>query len=188
MADSNDSASERGRDAASDTGMAGGIDRVKSIGSEVAGEIRNVAGSLIDEQKERAAGQIAGVADVLRRAAESLEGSQAQSIAQYAGDTAGRIDDFARSLRERPWSDLLAEIEDFARRQPALFLVGSVVLGIAAGRFLTASSEHQSVAAPQIPSAAGDSGGGGTGSRRTAASRSDTGGYGAGVSGVRETL
>jgi hypothetical protein len=43
-------------------------------------------------------------------------------------------------MRERHWGELVADTEDFARRQPAWFVLGAVATGFVLGRLLWTST------------------------------------------------
>jgi hypothetical protein len=129
-------------------------DRASGMASEAAGEARGMAGqlvgevreaaeSLLDEGKDRAIEAVHGVADALRRTAEGLEESDGAFIARYAHQAADQIERFSENFRERRLTDIVADVEDFARRQPTVFLLGAVAAGFIAGRFMSASAERR---------------------------------------------
>jgi ElaB/YqjD/DUF883 family membrane-anchored ribosome-binding protein len=99
-------------------------------------QMRDAAESLIDEQKERMAVAVHGVADMLRRTADTLEHENNATAAHYAGQAAARIDRFSDTVRNRELGEMVASTEDFARRQPALFIAGAVAAGFVIGRLL----------------------------------------------------
>jgi uncharacterized phage infection (PIP) family protein YhgE len=93
----------------------------------------------IESGKESAAQQIEGVADALNRAGSELDSSQ-PTLASYAGQLADGVSDFADRLRHKSVDELLTDTQELARRNPALFLMGSIALGVVVVRFLKASS------------------------------------------------
>jgi hypothetical protein len=105
-------------------------------------EMREAATDLLGEQKDRAADVVHGIAAALRRTAGNLEGENA-AAARYADRAAARVDRFSETLRARQWGDLLADVEDFARRQPAFFLLGAVGAGLMVGRLAAASADRR---------------------------------------------
>jgi hypothetical protein len=56
---------------------------------------------------------------------------------------AGGVSEISSYLRDRNVDDMLADAEDFARRQPELFLGGAFALGMLAARFFKSSSRPQ---------------------------------------------
>jgi hypothetical protein len=97
----------------------------------------------LDQRSSQAATQITGQASDLRSVGESLreQGKEgpakaAEQLAQYAEKVGGY-------LREKDSHALLADAEDFGRRQPWVVAVGGITLGFAASRFLKASSSQR---------------------------------------------
>jgi hypothetical protein len=111
-------------------------------------QARAAAMSYLDEQKERAANEVAVFADVMRRAAQPSNGAAAGPVGECATNAAARVGDFAELLRDRSTSAILADTEALARRQPALFLVGAIAIGFAIGYILTAPQDGAGRAGP----------------------------------------
>jgi hypothetical protein len=111
----------------------------KELGTELASAVRDSATSLFEEQRNRAADEIAALGQALRQSARSLDQSGG-TVARYADEAAQQIGDFATTLRNRSWNELTGDIEGFARRWPTAFIVAAVGVGFAAGRFLMASA------------------------------------------------
>jgi hypothetical protein len=132
-------AAEQARDYAGKT-----VDQARGMAGQLVNDVREVAESLLDEQKERAVGHVAGVAEALRKTAEGL-GEHNEMAGRYAEQAAEQVERFAETIRERNLGDLVAEVDDFARRQPTLFLVGAVALGFVVGRFMAASADRNRV-------------------------------------------
>jgi hypothetical protein len=115
----------------------GALGDVKEIGTELAGAVRDSATSLFEEQRNRAADEIAALGEALRQSARGLD--QSGSVARYADRAAQQVGDFATTLRQRSWNQLAGDVEDFGRRWPLVFIAAAVGVGFAAGRFLIAS-------------------------------------------------
>lgn len=119
----------------------------RGVAGQIVDEVREAAQSLLEDQKVRAAETVHSIAEALHRTAETMHRENVP-IAQYADRAADRIDELSARFREQRWSDLLAEAEVFAHRQPTLFLVGAVAMGFVVGRFMAASAEHEGGSAP----------------------------------------
>ena len=131
------------------------IENAKNMGNQLIGAVRDQASSLLDEQRGRAADQIASVAGMVRNSVQSLDRESAGAICRYADDTAHAIDDFADRLRTASWGELADDVEGFARRWPMVFMASAIATGFIAGRFLISSESRQREASapPQTPSA-----------------------------------
>jgi len=82
---------------------------------------------------------LANVSRAMQRAAGEFEKDVPQA-ARYIRRAGSQLASTADALRERDPRELVAEVEDLARRQPALFFGGAVILGFAALRFLKSAS------------------------------------------------
>jgi hypothetical protein len=112
------------------------------MAGQIFGDVRNAAEQMLEERKSRAADQVHGVAQALRRTAEGVKGEN-DLVGRYAEQAAETVERFADTVRERRIGDLVAEIDEFARRSPTLFLLGAVAAGFVVGRFMAASGERQ---------------------------------------------
>jgi hypothetical protein len=125
----------------SDAGMHG-IEDPRGMAGQLFGDMRHAAEEMLEERKERAAETVQGVAQALRRTAANLE-SENDLIARYAEQAAETVERFSETVRQRRLGDMLADLDDFARRQPTLFLVGAVAAGFVVGRFVAASADRR---------------------------------------------
>jgi ElaB/YqjD/DUF883 family membrane-anchored ribosome-binding protein len=131
MADGNDGSSSGPETEA-------GGERATSVVGEFVDAARSAAESLLEEQKHQVAEKVSAIAEALRSAAHSLDQSQNRAIARYIDQTAGQIENISRTVRERRWNEIVADTEDFARRQPRWFVAGAVATGFLVGRVLWA--------------------------------------------------
>jgi len=137
MADQNDASGTIGRTA--DTSG----ERETSVIAELVDAARSAAESMLEEQRQQVAQKVSGIAEALRNAANSLEQSQNRALAGYVDQAADQVASIYRTVRERHWSEIVADTEDFARRQPTLFVLGAVATGFLVGRFLWAGGRHR---------------------------------------------
>lgn len=96
-------------------------------------------------QKEHVTNQLDHVARALRKTGNNLREEEQKNVARYADDAAGQVERFSGYLRDRQPEDLLYETEQFARREPALFLGGAFALGLIGARFLKSSNPQRDV-------------------------------------------
>lgn len=127
----------------------GALGDVKEIGTELASAVRDSATSLFEEQRNRAADEIAALGEALRQSARALDQSGG-TVARYADQAAQQIGDFAGTLRNRSWNELAGDVEDFGRRWPLVFMVAAAGVGFVAGRFLMASAARSADAAKGV--------------------------------------
>lgn len=99
--------------------------------------------SQISTQKDRAADTLGGFTQALHQTGQQLRQSGQGVFGDYADSLAGQVDRAVSFLRENDVDDLARQAEDFARNQPALFIGGAFVLGVALARFLKSSAQPQ---------------------------------------------
>lgn len=129
------------------------VEDAKQMGTEIVGAVREGANSFFEEQRDRAAGEIASFGEMLRRSARTLDENRSTMIGQYAEDAADEITHFAERLRNRSLGMLADDVEDFARQFPVAFMAAAASVGFLAGRFLISSaarSRRQAIA-PAAP-------------------------------------
>lgn len=97
---------------------------------------REQAGSLIEERRTAAAGELTDLSEALRGASEHLRDRSRSMVAGLAQSTADQIESLATAVRERDIGELIDEAQQFARRQPEVFFVGAVALGFLFTRLL----------------------------------------------------
>jgi hypothetical protein len=114
------------------------------MGTELIGAVRDGATSFLEEQRSRAAKEIAALGQALRESAQCLDRAGSLGVGRYANDAASEIEQFADRLRTRPLNMMADDVEDFARRWPAAFMAAAVGIGLLAGRFLVSSASRPS--------------------------------------------
>ena len=110
--------------------------RAKQAARDAGANARQAARSYGEAQKRSAAEGMSGLAAALHSAARQLENTPSGALAPFVEQAAERIDDASQRLREEDLSALLARAEGLARRQPMVFIGGSIVLGFAVARML----------------------------------------------------
>lgn len=104
-------------------------------------QLKDEARDRLEEGKNAAADQAERAADTLNDVAARV-GEENQTLAQYAQRVSEGVSRLADRLRTRNLDDLSADVQSLARRNPTMFLLGSVAVGFALSRFLKASSQR----------------------------------------------
>ena len=94
----------------------------------------------VDQRSTQAGEQVSSLAGDLRGVGEQLRTQDNTTGAKVADQVADRAEKAGSYLTESDADTILSDIEDLGRRQPLLALAGGVVIGLAAARFLKASS------------------------------------------------
>lgn len=129
---------------------AGVIDQAKETISNVASQAGGKVVSSLDSQKDRAAEGLGNVAQTLRQTSDQLrEQNKGAAVHEYIASAADQVDRLSEFLRSTNVNQMVNQVEQFARRQPALFLGGAFVIGLIGARFLKSSGQANSAQSGQ---------------------------------------
>jgi hypothetical protein len=177
--------------------------KVREKAAEFADGAKQQASSFYDKKKSTVVSEIGNFASILRQAGEAGDAGIAGRLAAVAAE---RIETWSNAADAKDLDDVLHEVEAFARRSPALFIGGAMVIGFAASRFVKSSARNLSTnnysseayggyRAGTTGSAIGSAGGSagfdttgstGTGSSTTGSTGSSTRGTTSGVTGTTD--
>jgi hypothetical protein len=116
------------------------IDQVQEKVGEVADQVKEQATSQISSQKDQIAEGLGSMAQMIRFAGDQLRQNNQGMFADYTDRAAHSVENASKFLRERELGEIVGEVENFARREPVLFLGGAFTLGLLAARFLKSSA------------------------------------------------
>ena len=125
-------------------------DEVKREARGLRAEAEDTAASYAEEGKQVAAGHLHAFADAVRAASDELAERDQGVAPRLVTEAADGLQKVANSVSGATVEDMVSSVSTFARRNPAAFVVGSVLAGIALGRFVKASGErsHEDEAYP----------------------------------------
>lgn len=103
-------------------------------------EAQHAAEEQADKVKEAAASHLDSFADALRAASDELGKNQTGPAAEMVSHAASGLEGLSRSLHGRSTGEMIDQIRRFGRDNPIGFLAGSVLAGLALGRFTAAAS------------------------------------------------
>lgn len=138
---------------------AGLAERAKEHAGRLVDDAKTKAQAAFDERKQGLAQDVDDFAHALRQSAGDLEDRNKAFVARYLEQAASSIEQIADTLQRQDVRDLVRHTEDFARRQPGLFIGGTVLAGFALARFLKSSSDRREWE-ERGPAQAGSYGGG----------------------------
>jgi hypothetical protein len=119
------------------------VDDLKDRARDMAGDARSRARAAADRQKDAVAEQVDGFASALRSAADDLTHREQRFGAGCFEQVAAGLEQMSEALRRRDLAEFVENVEDFARRQPVAFIGGTVVAGLALGRFVKSSAARR---------------------------------------------
>lgn len=110
---------------------------------EAAGKAQEGVRQQIDERSTQAGERVSSTAQDLRSVGEELRKQGKDTPAKLADRAAEQTEKVGSYLKERGPDEMLEDVEDFGRQRPWAVLAGGLVVGIAAARFLKASSRNR---------------------------------------------
>lgn len=125
-------------------------EQIREVKDQVVGQAKNSlqqarerASSSLGESKSQVADQFGTIAEALRRTTEHLRSEDQQRIAGLTDTVARQVDQVANYLRNKDATAMRADLENLARRQPAIMIGGALVLGLIGARFLKSSKRER---------------------------------------------
>jgi ElaB/YqjD/DUF883 family membrane-anchored ribosome-binding protein len=125
-------------------------EQVEQVSSSAKEQLQQAAGPMqdrvrqqVDTRSTEAGHQVDSVAEAMRKASAHLSGQGNELPAKAAEQVAQRAEQLGRYLRESDADRILADVEDFARKQPLVVAAVGLAIGVAAARFLKASSQRR---------------------------------------------
>ena len=140
-----------------DTEREGLVDQAKSELGDVASDVQGKAvelkdqgrgklGETLDRRTSEVGGQARQAAEVLRQSSTQLASRgepNTEQVTHLTDMAAEQVERFGGYLERVSGEELLRDAEDFARRRPWMVAGIGLVAGLAASRFLKASSERR---------------------------------------------
>lgn len=146
-------------------GINGGQDSTPETGNESTGSVREMAGAAantvkqeaanfaasaqdkaveqVEKHKDTATQTLGAFADAIRHAGDQLSQNDQSAAGRMVRQAAQGLETFTRSVEGKRPEELIDAVRDFGRRNPTVFVAGSVLVGIALARFFKASGENE---------------------------------------------
>ena len=132
------------------------VDAAKQAAQQHVGDVaekgRGAVRRQVDQRSTQAGEQASSVAGALRRTAFQIraEGDPEQArLASMADEGADRLERVGAYLTNADADEILDRVEDVARKQPWLITGAGLLVGIAAARFMKASSQERYYQGPR---------------------------------------
>jgi hypothetical protein len=125
-------------------------DNLKESAKEVASDAGEKLRAGMIGQKAAGADYIANVANIIRRTAFEFDTDIPQA-GQYIRKAATQLAGVSDAIRSKDMSEIVGNVQDFARKQPTAFFGAAVLLGFVAVRFLKSGTS----AAASTPASGG---------------------------------
>jgi hypothetical protein len=120
---------------------------VASVAQEKASELREQGSARLrdqfDQRSTEAGMQVRLLAEALRRSGNDLRNEGESNAGLLAGRAADQIERVGNYLEKTSGGDVMREVETFARRRPWMLATIGMLAGMAAARFVKASSDQR---------------------------------------------
>lgn len=125
------------------SGLADVPDLVKAEARELRSQATRVAGARAEGAKDAAVSHLDVFADALRTASDELGKNQSGPAAEMISNAASGLEGLTRSLHGQSTGQMIDTVRRFGRENPLAFLAGSVLAGLALGRFASVATTEQ---------------------------------------------
>ena len=119
------------------------LDEGRQQAREAGREAANIGREQLQEGAGRAAEGVGDFAEAIGSAANRLSELHHEGLADYANRLSSQLNEVSDRLRSKNVDELADDVRRLAERNPALFLLGSVAIGIGLSRFAKASREQR---------------------------------------------
>lgn len=126
--------------------LTGASEAVRSEAQELGSQAQQIAGDQAEKAKEAAASHLDVFADALRAASDQLAKNQSGPAAEIVSNAASGLEGLTRSLHGQSTGEMVETVRRFGRESPVAFLAGSVLAGLALGRFASVATTETSKA------------------------------------------
>jgi hypothetical protein len=135
----------------------------KDLAAAAARTVKQEAASFASSAQEKATDKISATtqtatetlgdfASAIRKAGEDLAQNDQSLAGKVVKQAADGLESFSRSVSDKRPEELLDAVRDFGRNNPAAFIAGSVLLGIAIGRLAKSTEQRSSGGTTSPPS------------------------------------
>lgn len=121
-------------------------DTARQKASDLAAEAKAAAYSKAEGAQRQASASLHTFAEAVRTAGEQLAEKEQGTAARLVREAAGGLEQLSNTLAQKSVEEIIHDARDFGRRNPTAFIAGTVLAGIALGRFVrsTASDKNRS--------------------------------------------
>ncbi|MDG4895431.1 hypothetical protein P9272_17830 [Mesorhizobium sp. WSM4976] len=135
-------------------------DEVVHRAGAYAGEAQQAVAKKAEQTQRDIGSSLSAFGGALRAASDHLAGSDQSAASKFMQEAASGLERLSSSLKEKPFGQVLEDVQSFGRQNPEALLAGSVLAGLALGRFMKASPPGtrrptQDAATSQYPSQTG---------------------------------
>lgn len=122
-------------------------DELSRKAGDYASEATQALSEKAEETQRDIGSNLTALAGALRAASDHLANNDQRTASKFTLDAAGGLERLSTSLKQKPFGQVLEEVQSFGRQNPGVLFAGSLLAGLALGRFIKASSPTRSPSA-----------------------------------------
>ena len=130
---------ERGKQTATET-FHDTKEAIKQKAADLTSEAKDAASEQAENVQRNISSSLSDLAGAMRAASDYLANSSHRDASKFVLDAASGVERFSSTLNAKPFTEVLGELRSFSRDNSAVLIAGSVLAGLAMGRFLKSSS------------------------------------------------
>lgn len=117
------------------------VDTMRERVGPIAEQVKDQASAVAQQQMTSAAEGLDSAAGAVNAVGDRLRENNLGELSQYTDVAAEQIEKLATWLRTTTPEEIAHDIEDFAKKQPAVFVAGALALGLIGVRFLRSTGQ-----------------------------------------------
>jgi hypothetical protein len=118
------------------------VDTMRERVGPLAEQVKEQASTVAQQQMSSTAEGLDSAAGAVNAVGERLRENNLGDLSHYTDLAAEQIEKLASWLRTTTPEEIAQDIEDFAKKQPAVFVAGALALGLIGVRFLRSTSQN----------------------------------------------
>ncbi|MCV3209984.1 hypothetical protein OHD62_19265 [Mesorhizobium sp. YC-39] len=122
-------------------------DELTRKAGDYASEVKQALFNKAEGTQRDVSANLSAFGGALRAASEHLANSDQRTASKFVLDAAGGLERLSSSVKDKPFEEVLGEIQSFGRDNPGALIAGSVLAGLALGRFIKSSPQSASAEA-----------------------------------------
>ena len=128
--------------------------RFKDDAEKLAEQAATQGKTRVEDARGTAADKLDTLADSVQAAATELGQDDVGHLSEYISELADSMSKLSGSLRDKSGDEIVREIGQLAREHPAVFITGSIAIGLGLARFARASQRHDTTSSDARDSSA----------------------------------
>jgi len=136
----------------------GTADSARQTATSIGAEVKQAARDRIEDAQGKTSEGLRSFAEAVRHAGNELAEKDQGAAAQLLSQAAGGLEQISNAIGQKRFDDVIGDVRRFGREHPGAFMLGSVLIGVALGRFAQSAAPSSGPVPPSGASAQRDYG------------------------------